>query len=51
MAHLLYICLYCNIELTKEEAKYHRQNQFNNNKCYDIKPNEKKYIIFEEDYE
>lgn len=50
MAQALYICSKCGAELTKEEAQYHRQNQYDNNKCYTDKPCKKRYIEFEEDY-
>lgn len=50
MAQVLVICRHCGIELTNEEAQYHRQNQYDNGKCYTNKPNKKRYIEFEEDY-
>ena len=50
MAQQLCICLKCGAELTKEEAQYHKQNQYDNGKCYTDKPCKKRYIEFEEDY-
>ena len=50
MAQALYICSKCGAELTKEEAQYHKQNQYDNGKCYTDRPCNKRHIEFEEDY-
>lgn len=50
MAQQLCVCIKCGAELTNEEAQYHKQNQYNDGKCYTDKPAKKRYVEFEEDY-
>lgn len=51
MAQLLYLCKYCINEFTEAEFKRHRQNQYDDGKCYNISQHEQRYNTLEDDYE